>query len=102
MLGGDRPEGRGEIAYLRVRPADAQTPAVLLQHVDARAPVRRVDHDVQGTAGTHNTVKRAQPHDRIRQMMENAGTDGVVEALAELLRIFDGKPAHLEVRSEEH
>src|SRR3984885_3388569 len=35
-----------EIAQVLVPDADPEQPAIVLHHVDARAPVRRVDHDV--------------------------------------------------------
>ena len=42
MIGRERFEGGGEVADLIVRRADPETPAVILQQIDAGATVRRV------------------------------------------------------------
>ena len=97
MIRRQRLEACSQIANLCIRPADAQAPAVLLQHVDARAAVWRIDHDVDGTARCEHFAQCAQTRIGIGRVVEHAGADDVFEGLVELARSLDGELVHFEV-----
>ena len=47
MVLGERADRSAELSQLLFVRADAEKAAVFLHHVDARAAIRRIDHDVQ-------------------------------------------------------
>ena len=74
-----------------------EPPAVVLQHVDAGAAVRRIDHQVHRAVRREHVAQRAQPRVGIGQVMQHAGADDVFEGSPEFGGVARRQLAHLEV-----
>ena len=85
------------VAQLLVVCANPEQAAVFLHHVDARAAIRRIDHDVQRPVLRQRRAQRPQAEVRVGQMVQHAGADDLVEDLSETPYVFDRKPAEIEV-----
>ena len=83
MVRRERLEACGEVADLGRRRADAEPTAVVLQHIDARAAVGRVDHHVDGAGRLKHVAQRPQAGVGVGQMVQHAGADDVLEASPE-------------------
>ena len=97
MVCRERLEGRGEVADLGHRPADAEAPTVVLEQIDPGAAIGRVNHHIEGAGRLEHVVQGPQPRIGVGQVVQHAGADHVVEALAEFGRALNGEQAHLEV-----
>ena len=56
-----------------------EQPQRILHHVDAGAPVRRIDHEADAAAGCEHGYQRLQPGQRVRQVVQHATAIDVVE-----------------------
>src|SRR3984957_15168839 len=83
MIGWEGFERRREIVDLSHAPPDSQTAAVILKQVDAGAAIWSVDHDVQRGIGGQHFSQRSQARFGVGEVVQNAGTDDVVERLSE-------------------
>ena len=63
----------------RLLPGRGQQAQRVLHHVDAGAPVRRIDHQPEPAAGRQHRGQRAQPLGRVGQVMQHAAAIDVVE-----------------------
>ena len=97
MVRWERLEARGKVADLGRRPANAETPTVVLKHIDPGAAIGRVNHHIESAGRLEHVVQGPQPRIGVGQMVQHAGADHVVEALAEFGGALHGKLAHLEV-----
>ncbi len=97
MVRRERFEARGEVADLGRRPADAQAPTVVLKHVDPRAAIGRVNHHMERTSRLEHVVQGPKPRIGVGQMVQHAGADHVLEALAEFGDALHGELAHIKV-----
>ena len=86
MVRRKRLEARGEVADLAVCRADAETPAVVLKHIDACAAVGRVDHHMERAARREHVAQRPQTCIGVGQMMQHARADDVLEGFARVRR----------------
>ena len=97
MIGAERADRRAEIAQIVVPDADAEKPAIVLHHVDAGAPVRRVDHEMHRSVAGKHASQRAEARVRVAQMVKHAGAHDLVERLAQLADALDREPAEAQV-----
>lgn len=97
MIGWQRRDRRAEVAQLCRRCADPEQAAVLLHHVDAGAPICRIDHQMHRAVGQKDIAQCPKAGIRVRQVMEHARTDDLIENLAELPDLFDRQPMEIEV-----
>ena len=97
MSGRQRAERGDEIPNSRIVGLDAEPSAELLQHVDAGPSVRRIHHQVHRAVGLQHVAQRAESRIGIRQMMEDAGADDLIEARLQLAYPLDGELVDLEI-----
>ena len=90
-------EARGEIAHFRRRRGDAEAAAIILEHVDTRPAVGRVDHHVDGPRRMKRVAQCTQARVGIGEMMQHTAADDVIEASPKLARTFDGKLLDFEI-----
>ena len=96
--GGNALEGSDEIANSVIVGDDAEAPAELLQHVDAGPSVWRVHHEVHDPAGREHVAQSAEAPVRIREVVEHAGADDLIEGLAQIAhRALERELVNLEV-----
>ena len=84
MVRRERLEARGEVAELSRRPVDTEAPTVVLKHVDPGPAIGRVHHHIQCAGRLKHVMQGPQPRIGVGQMVQHAGADYVLEALAEL------------------
>ena len=84
MVGGQRLNRLPKIAQVFVPDADPEQPAIVLHHVDAGAPVRRIDHDVHRAVARKDITQRAKARVRVAQVVKHACANDLVERLAKL------------------
>ena len=80
MSGWQRRERGDEIADPLIGGRDADPPAEFLQHVDAGPSVRRIHHEVHRAVRLEHAAQRPEPGVGIRQMVQHAGADDLIEA----------------------
>ena len=97
MIDGQRLDRLAEIAQFLVPDADPQQSAIVLHHVHARAPVRRIDHNVHRAIDGEDIAQRAKTRVRVAQMMKHSRTDDLVERLAEVSNPLNRKPVELQI-----
>jgi hypothetical protein len=61
MVGRKRFEARGEVADFGIRVTDAEAPAVILQHINSRATVGRIDHHVHRAVWLEHAAQSRKP-----------------------------------------
>ena len=86
-----------KLSQLCIRHADAEEPAIVLHHVDAGAPVRRIDHDVHRAVARKDITQRAEADVGVAQMVKDAGAHDLVECLAKLRNALDRKPVEAQI-----
>ena len=99
MSGRQRLQREQQIVELLVAgvAADAQTPAELLQHRDARPPVGGVDHQVHRAAGCQHGPQRAQPRVGVGKVMQDSRADDLIERRSQRRHLRNRQLAHREV-----
>src|SRR5271165_2944091 len=97
MVRRERLEARGEVADLGRRMAHAEAPTVLLKHIDPRTAIGRVNHHIEGASRLEDVAQGLEPRIGVGQVVQDAGADDVVEALAEFGGALQSELAHLEV-----
>ena len=91
MTGRQRPERSDEIADVLIGSTDADPSAELLQHIDARASVRRIHHEMHCAVRLEDVAQSCEPGIRVREMMENSGADDLIEARLQIVCTLDGQ-----------
>ena len=86
-----------KIAQVFVPDADPEQPAIILHHGDARAPVRRIDHDLDCAIPRKDIAQRAKTGVRVAQVVKHARANNLVERLAKLADPFDRKPVEVQI-----
>src|SRR5215475_1564568 len=92
-----RCERREKIPDFLIVGMDADPSAEFLQHIDAGPSVRRIHHEVHRAVRFEYAAQSAEPCIRIREMMENPGTDNLIEARFQLVYPLDRELMDLEI-----
>jgi len=80
MSGRQRAERSSDITNVNIRGMATDSPAELLQHVDARPSVRRIHHEMHRPVRLEHAAQGAKPHVGVCEVMENSGAHDLIEA----------------------
>ena len=97
MVRGQLLERGAQITQILVGETDLEQAAILLHHVDPGPPVGCIHHQVHRAVRTKDIAKRTQTEVRVRQVMEHAGADDLVERAPKLVDALNRKLMKLEV-----
>ena len=84
------------VEFLRGR-GDAETAAVLLEEAHPDASVAGVHHQPEDSARCRHRPQRDEPGTRVGEMVEDPGTDDLVERPTQVGDVLDRELVHLEV-----
>jgi hypothetical protein len=80
---------RNQTVELFFRGSDAEFAAVLLNHVNAGATVRRVHHQIHRAIRFQHRAERAQSRIGIDEMVQHAGANDEVETAVQVAGVLD-------------
>src|ERR1700678_1257966 len=97
MVRRKRLEACRKVADLGCCVAEAETPTVVLKHIDPRPAIGCINHHIEDAIWLEHVMQGPQARIRVWQVMQYAGADHMVEALTEFGGPLHRELAHLEV-----